>query len=78
MIDGVISFDKVIDYQAIKQKETYIAKCSNIATKPPFPNTHYCVQVCLVLLQTVTGLAVYVCASSSASYYANSQVGLIT
>ena len=43
-----------------------------------YPYTHYCVEVYLVLLQTVTGLAVYVCASSSAPYYANSKVGLIT
>ena len=35
-----------------------------------------CVQVYLVLVQTVTGVAVHVCASSQAPYYANSKVGL--
>ena len=60
MIDDVISFDNVIGYQTIKQKRTFTAKCSNIATRSLFPCTHYCVLVQLypVLLQTVTDLAV--------------------
>ena len=61
MIDDVISFDVVIRYQAITQKTTYTAKFSIIATTLTLPSTHYCaqVQVYLVLLQTVTGLVVY-------------------
>ena len=67
MIDDVISFDDVVGYQTIKQKTTYSAKWSNIATRPSIPCTHCCKQGYLVLLQTVTGLAVYICASSPAT-----------
>ena len=78
MIGYVISFDDVLGYEAIKQLT--LINVLILQLDPPFPVYIIadCVQVYLVLLQTVTGLSVYVRASSPAPYYANSKVGLIT
>ena len=70
MVDDIFNFDDVIGYQALKKKQ--LTPQNVLILQLRLPRTHYCVPICLVLLQTVTDLAVYVCASSPAPYYANS------
>ena len=69
MMSSVLTTSLVIKQQ---KTTTYSGKCFNIAIRPPLLSTHDCVQAYLVLLQTVTGLAVYTCGSSPEPYYANS------
>ena len=72
--------DDVIGYQTIKQLTLPNVLILQLGLSFPVYIIADCVQIYLVLQQTVTGLAVYVYASGAApnECYASSKVGLVT